>query len=227
MAIGVVSVDSFNSELARLGIIPISDSSNSDSKSDSESEIGSHSNHEPHSSDDEPHKSDTIDVREPEIVDVVNEEIRLLVHGRGSKPETPAIVRELIAAEATAGASSKVLQGAFNVSGSSVSAYKNGAKSTASYHDKDPGLVDAIDKTNESIARIATGKIMRALGAITDSKVDELSPLKAADLAQKMSNVVKNMKPDEVSKDSGVKIVVFQPRVKEEDEFEIVQVLEE
>ncbi len=158
----------------------------------------------------------------------VNEEVRLLVHGRGNKAATPVGIQILVAEEKALGAPSKELEEAFDVSASSVSAYGNGATSTASYDTPKPELVNAINATNDKIAVVATRKLMRALDAITDNKVDDLGPLKAADLASKMSNVIKNTRVDaDDRKDSGVKIIVFQPRIKEEDEYQTIQVIED
>lgn len=161
-----------------------------------------------------------------ELEDKVTEECRSLVRGRGNKPAVPMALRAVIAGEATEGAPSKELQNAFGVSASSVSAYANGATSTSSYNTPRSEISGAISAANENIGRIATHKLLRALDAITDNKVADLSPLKAADLASKMSNVIKNTRPDEI-RDGGVKIVVFQPRIKEEDEFEVIEVLDE
>jgi hypothetical protein len=160
--------------------------------------------------------------------DALVEDRRMITRGRGARPEVPMGLRALIAEEKTLGASSKELQDVFGISASSVSAYGAGATSTASYDTKQPELVESIDAANTRIGRIATHKLLRALDAITDGKVADLSPLKAADLASKMSAVIRNTRADDSEKaSSGVKIVVFQPRVKEEDEYQVINILDE
>ena len=163
----------------------------------------------------------------PDIEHQVNEEVRALVRGRGNKPEVPMEMRALIATEKQAGASSKELQDEFGVSASSVSAYANGATSTATYNDPEKAITDALEASANVVIGKAQKKLLSALDAISESKLLDAKPNVASAVARDMSNIVKNMKPEAGLTINNNKIVVFKPRTREEDEFETIHVIEE
>lgn len=153
-----------------------------------------------------------------------NETTIELVHGRGDKKETPEILRELIASEAIAGASAKDLSRQFNVSESSVSAYKNGATSTSTYNRPDEQLEKANDKTRDEITGAAKTKLIQALEAINFG--DKIKPNIASAVARDMSTIMKNTSNDPSVVINNNRTVVFAPRMKEEDEYEVIDVKE-
>src|SRR5688572_5568382 len=69
--------------------------------------------------------------------------------GRNEKKETPEEIRKVIAEESINGTPAKELSELFGVSLSSVSAYKNGATSTATYNEKDESLTLHTEKVRE------------------------------------------------------------------------------
>lgn len=162
------------------------------------------------------------------IEQITNESVRNIVRGRRNKKETPEAIRALVATEKQAGAPSAELEKAFNVSKSSVSAYGNGATSTATYNKPDPAITDALTTAGNHIVGIAHNKLISALEAITDEKVTNLSANKAAMLARDMSSVVRNIKPPEQPVNiNNNQVVIFRPRMKEEDDFEVIEVVGE
>jgi hypothetical protein len=163
----------------------------------------------------------------PDLEHHVNEEVRALVRGRGNKPEVPMAIRALVATEKLAGAPAELLADEFNISESSVSAYGNGATSTSSYDKKEPEIVAALDKAEERIIGRAQHKLLAALDSISEVKLKESKPNIASAVARDMSNIVRNMKPEAAVNVQNNRIVVFRPRLREEDEFESIQVIDE
>ena len=151
-------------------------------------------------------------------------ESREIVHGRGNKQETPELVRELIASEAIAGARPSELSKEFNVSSSSVSAYKHGNTSTASYNSPSEELARSNDQVREHIAGKAQDKLVKAIEAIDlDSK---LKPNIASAIARDMSSIVKNLQPDPSIQVNNNKVIIYKPRMKEEEDYEVIEVSE-
>ena len=143
--------------------------------------------------------------------------------GRGlGKENTPEPVREAIAELAIEGAPAKVLQDAFGISPSSISAYKNGATSTSSYDKPHPPLNGVVLNTKQKIAKIATRKLRTALNSISDEKLRELSPVKAAQVAKDMSAIVRDMSGDGEEGNKGVQVIFFSPRVNDKQSYERV-----
>ena len=147
-------------------------------------------------------------------------------HGRGPKEETPSNIRQFIASEAISGADVSTLSENFNISKSSISAYKNGATSTASYHNEDKELIKALERTRSAIIGPAQEKLMAAIAAITPDKLSESKVNVASAVARDMSSINKNISPEVQGQSIQNNIMVFKPRMKEEDDYEVIQVLE-
>jgi hypothetical protein len=153
-------------------------------------------------------------------------ELKEIERGRGDKKETPESIREFIAAEAICGADINTLRDEMGISKSSISAYKNGATSTATYHKPDESLAKANMEVRDKITGKAQAKLINALDAI-DIIGEKLKPREAADIAMKMSSVVKNLQPDASNMFVNQnKVVIFKPRMREEDDYEVLQVME-
>lgn len=155
----------------------------------------------------------------------IRTEVKEIEHGRGlGKLETPPSVRALIATEALVGVPSKELSETFGVSPSSVSAYKNGATSTSSYHEPDPKLKEAIDSSRDRIIGPAQSRLIKALEAISDEKLNDAKVSIASGVARDMSTIIKNLQPDPSVIVNQNKVIVFRPRQKEEDDYESIVV---
>jgi hypothetical protein len=165
---------------------------------------------------------------EAELVhDPIEEDSRLIKHGRGAKEETPQMIREFIGTEMACGASADLLAEKFGVSKSSVTAYANGATSTSSYNKPQPELKKAIDEVRERVNGTAQQKLMEALHAI--DLTNKIRPNVASAVAKDMSAIMRNMRED-INQSKIVvnqnRVVIFKPRMKEEDDYEILEVSE-
>ena len=147
--------------------------------------------------------------------------------GRGvGNNEVPQLVRELAAQTALDGASNQAVAEAFDVSPSSVSAYKNGATSCATYNEPQSALKSVVNNKKHQIAEMAHTNIINALRAITPDKVSESGIKTASQVARDMSVVIKNMKDDVAQKNDPV-FVIFAPQIKSEDDYnKPIQVIE-
>ena len=152
---------------------------------------------------------------------------RALIHGRNGSKAVPQVIKEVVAVESLLGASNAELAEEFGLSLSSISAYKNGSNSTSSYHEKNDKLSSVINDVASKLQKKAQFKLEEALDALDISDPD----LKARDIsavAKDMSIIFKNLEPE---KDINLnvqnnKIVVYRPRMKEEEDYETIEVVE-
>lgn len=115
------------------------------------------------------------------------------------------------------------LASTFGISPSSVSAYSNGSKSTASM-DKRPNLPH-INGAKEVIARQARNKLRDALKHITTEKLQDTKAVELASIARQMSGIVKEMEPEEDDpnkKKDGPAFVIYSPTFKQENHYEVI-----
>lgn len=117
---------------------------------------------------------------------------------------------------------------AFGVSDSSVAAYANGARSTASYDDR-PNL-PIINSARLRIQTRATKKLHSALKALTPEKIRESKAIEIAGIAKAMSAIVKDMEPEVPQNGNDVKsgptFVFMAPPILKEDVFDVKYVRE-
>jgi len=148
--------------------------------------------------------------------------------GRNGKEETPVAIRKVIAGEPLS--AGKELANLFNVSESSVSAYKVGATSTATYNTPEIGLANHARSAREKIALRAGKRLSLALNHITDDKLANAKLSEISGVARDMSTIVKNMEPP-AEQQSGNKLnaqfVFFAPRLKSEADYDSVIVSEQ
>ncbi len=113
----------------------------------------------------------------------------------------------------------------FGVSKSSVSAYKNGASSLATYNEPHPTLSPHISTVKSKIAGRARKKLLKSIAAITASKLEEASARELSGVAKDMSAIAKDM---DSGTDDGpnVAFVFVQPRQKKIEQFEVLDVEE-
>jgi len=147
--------------------------------------------------------------------------------GRGHTPQVPESLRKIIGENAIEEGSNatKTMTRALGISDSSLSAYKHGAASTASYHN--PQFKDHIDKARERIIKKARNRLVSSLNAITPEKLADEKPRDLAGIAKDMSVIIRNMEPDRVEdRDNTKALIIFAPQVVTENKFEVIQVQE-
>lgn len=147
--------------------------------------------------------------------------------GRGNNPEVPGALRAIIGEEAieNGNSSGKEMARAFGISDSSVSAYKAGATSTASYDNPDKDLKNHVDEARGRIAKIARTKLLSSLKHITKDKLEAAKLRDVAAVATAMSSVIRNMEnPEDANKGNNVSFVFMAPREKKESDYEVIQV---
>lgn len=143
--------------------------------------------------------------------------------GRGNTEEIPVSVRSFIATESLSGAPAKQIAELYDVSPSSISAYKNGATSTASYHNGNPEILNSINAMRDRIIGPAQSRIIKAISSISDEKLDNSKARDAAGIAAQLSSVIKNLSPESEA-NKNTQITIFAPRKNEEEDYEIIKV---
>lgn len=152
--------------------------------------------------------------------------------GRGEgSTSVPDGLRKIIGEESVVNGRQSAIELAqsFGLSPSSVSAYANGATSTATYNDTPnrPHLNDARIR----VQRRARTKLMAALANITGEKLSSTNAKDLSGIAKDMSAVIKNMEPEKESKPgegngNGPTFIVYSPQFRDERHFETVVVKE-
>lgn len=243
---GIVSDEQFNTEINRVVANPIDDMPESDNV-----QIDSVSNLEDEVSDYEPKEkylnlnieasadSDTrLGLCELESSDGISKaedevhnpgaRIHQIEKGRpiGRHNRTPE-EREIIAGEALIHGNQYALSN-HDVSQSSISAYKKGATSTASYDNPDNDLLNSVSNQRLKIASVAHGKLSAALDQITHEKLASANLKTIASVAQSMSAIVKNMEPDNpIQSNQNIQFTFYAPRARTEDAYEVIDMRNE
>lgn len=141
----------------------------------------------------------------------------------GSK-EVPNSLRQIIGEESATNGRASALEMAklLGISDSSVSAYNNGATSTASY-DQTPNE-NFINKSKERVMKRARSKLMSALHHMTSDKLSGAKAIDLSTIARNMSAVVKNMEPEgpKAPVNNGPTFVFYSPQMRREETFDVV-----
>jgi len=142
--------------------------------------------------------------------------------------EVPESLRKLIGDESVVSgrASALELANQFGISPSSVSAYSNGANSTASYDDQ-PNL-PVINNAKLRIAKKARKRLLISLNALTEDKINSAKVKDISGVAKDMSAIIKNMEPPApVNNDRGGPTFIFySPQMRNEKVFDVIHVKE-
>lgn len=146
--------------------------------------------------------------------------------GRGMVLEVPESLRALVAEEAIVYGHTQKIADQFGISKSSVDAYKNGATSTASYNQPDNSLGESNKTIREAISDQARSRLSSALEQITDDKLIGCKVKDVASIAKDMSVIVKNMEPQGPVNQQNTQVIIYKPRMRDEDEFDIITVNE-
>ena len=154
---------------------------------------------------------------------IINEKVIDIERGRGAKVERSLEERKLIASEAIAGCSVEDIKKRYNTSASSISAYKNGASSTSSYHKPNVELEKNNKDVRTVISELASDKIKSSLNLLTDDKISNCGARDIAGITKDLSAIIKNITP-ETGMISNNQVIIYKPRLKEEDDYEIIEV---
>lgn len=124
--------------------------------------------------------------------------------------------------------SAQALAEMFGISSSAVSAYKNDATSTKSYHKPDEELKKHNKAVRASVADTAQGKLILALESITAEKLAEAKLRDVSSVARDMSTVMKNMDENASDRERGNQqpLVLFMPYIRQENEYRTIVVNE-
>lgn len=118
----------------------------------------------------------------------------------------------------------------FGLSPSSVSAYANGATSTASYNTPDTELAKHINGRKQKVVGSALSKLTKALGGLTKDKIETSSAREISAIAKDMAQVVKMMEPDVPTgpgaNTPSAQFLVYAPTMIDERKFEVIQAKE-
>lgn len=145
----------------------------------------------------------------------------------------PDSIRQIIVDESVQNGRASALSFAqmVGVSPSSVSAYSNGATSTASYNNPNKKLSERLKKAKLVVAHKARKTLTSALDNITDDKLSEAKLTDLALVAKSMSGIIKDMEPAERPEAgnvniNGPSIVMYNPGFAKESSFDTVEVNE-
>lgn len=154
-----------------------------------------------------------------------SEAVVIVERGRGDKAETPESARKLIAELAISGESNADIAREFNISPSSISAYKHGATSTATYDQPEKELTKHNNLVRDRIIRKSRKKLVLALDKITDDKLDNLDAKGCASIAKDMSTVIRNLEPEiKPETNLNAQFIFYAPQVKKEIDYPIIDV---
>jgi transcriptional regulator with XRE-family HTH domain len=149
--------------------------------------------------------------------------------GRGvGNVEVPEELKKLIGAEAIEHGREAALNLArdFGISSSSVSAYTNGATSTASYNNPDATLTKYLEGRKKRITKKSLRVLQSALSVLTPEKLNGIKARDASAIAKDMSVISKNMEKQDqtVSEANRPQFVVYAPQVRDERTYETIVV---
>lgn len=153
--------------------------------------------------------------------------------GRGKgTTEVPELIREIVSEDAIQNGNQSALNEGlakfFQVSASSVSAYKNDATSTKTYHEPNKDL----KKSNNRVKKVIVGKARRvmqaSLDAITDDKLEGSKATDLSVIARNMAGIIRDMEPAEKKEVSqAAQIVIYKPQMQfNENNYETVHLPE-
>lgn len=147
--------------------------------------------------------------------------------GRNGAKAVPESLRQVIAETAIVGSNKEVAE-AFGVSPASVSAYKNGATSTASYNQPNDPLKKHVDEVRDRIGTIAKSKLLAALSHITEENLSQAKPRDLAGIAKDMSTVVNNIQPTAPSGSGGfnAQFIFHSYPIREEKDYDVIDVVD-
>ena len=168
----------------------------------------------------------------PPLIDPLSHEavIQDMERGRGiHNLQVPEALRKVIGEEVISNSRASAIDLAqnFGISPSSVSAYSDGARSTASM-EKKPDLNNIIS-AKLKIAKKARNRLNLALNSITEDKIASAKVKDIAGVAKDMSAIIKNLEPEQNrnSNENGPTFIFYSPQFRQEQSFETIVVKEQ
>lgn len=148
--------------------------------------------------------------------------------GRGHIKQVPDEIKKMVGELGLiSGSTGRNLAETFGVSESSISAYKVGAASTASYNSPKPELISHITGIKKKISLRAQRVLSGALRELTPERVAMEKPRDIAAIASRMAGIVQLMEPEEkvlTQIDNSVKFVMYAPVMKQESSYDAIDV---
>lgn len=147
--------------------------------------------------------------------------------GRGeASTQVPSGIRKIIGETSVINGRTDAVELAnmFGISKSSVSAYKEGAHSTATINEPNKNTKSFIDASKLRVSTRARRKLNLALTHITEDKLSEAKVGEIASVAKSMAGIIKDMEPStEGDKNkTNTPFVVFAPVIMNELSFETI-----
>lgn len=166
-------------------------------------------------------------VLDPEMNGVIVDTTR----GRGNNPSTPQGLRKLVGEESVINGRQSALElaASLGISPSSVSAYANGATSTATYDTPNTPLSNHLKESRIRVQKRARNKLMAALNHITTDKLAEAKPRDLAGIARDMSAVIKDMEPEKDAGPLGAnapQFIFYAPQFRDERHYDVIDAKE-
>ena len=122
------------------------------------------------------------------------------------------------------------LASAFGVSPSQVSAYSNGATSTATYNQPNSELSTHIKGRKQKVVGKALSRLTRAMNNLTKDKIATSSAKEISAIAKDMAQVIKLMDdtpdPTQGNKVNAPQFLVYAPTMIDERKFEVINAKE-
>jgi predicted transcriptional regulator len=141
--------------------------------------------------------------------------------GRGIKADTPDSIRALVAQEVILGANVKEVAKEYNLSPTSINAYKVGANSLATYNRPSETLSRANHIFRDRIVRKASRLSLTALDSISREDFKTASLRDKSTVAKEMASIVRDMIPEvkDVDRSSNVQVIIHAPSQKRESDY--------
>lgn len=131
----------------------------------------------------------------------------------------PQGIRELVSVAANVGTTKEAAE-SFGISHHQAFDYKQG-KVNDQVNDK---LVESRDKGLGKIHDKALEILMHSMGLITPKSMEGMKVKDVVDVAMKISTVVEKTRPESEREGNKPQVIIYAPRVKEENEFEVIEI---
>lgn len=148
--------------------------------------------------------------------------------GRGiGNTNTPESLRKIIGetSEIDGRSEALALANQLGISPSSVSAYANGATSTASYDKPNTELTQHIQGRKDKISFKAMSKLKIALSRINEETLGDTTAREAAGIAKDMAIVIKHMEPDTPQvpvNQTNAQFIFYKPHTRNEESYDVI-----
>lgn len=147
--------------------------------------------------------------------------------GRGlGNNQVPNSIRKIISEDVLNGIPASEVSEAFGISKSSISAYKNGSTSTSSYDKPNDSLTNFNRTIKDKLLKKSRKAMLRALDHMTEDKFEGARLTELSIVAKNMSGIAADMEPVINNQINNTQVIVYRPRMKEEDDYVSLQLNE-